>query len=594
MTTKEFIANNDRNEFERYYLSHYDDEILSHFSLSYDVFKAIKKKWNIQKRPNRLPARTKDSRKFNYYTDGTKQIRIYEDDQVPEGFVSGGLKRSEESCKNISEARKGKLAHNKNKIAVTDGEKVLYITKEEEIPAGFHKGYAEKGKAYHNQKGDVRYFKTSPEAEWVLGDPNTSERVSAAKKQRQNVINEFALKNDCTKRSDVIKKYGWSWISAKWFYTTLKEIWYKGVCFFSNNDVEKIAAFEPDNKHTEQELIEKFERENNCTNLQKLLLHYGQLQYILTLPKIELKKYRFIDNKYLPEIEKAYNDRYLGISAPEKELLSYIQSLYDGEIKTNTRHIIKNEYSNYGMELDIYLPEKQLAFEFNGIYWHSSQANTPKDYHFKKALLCEEKGIRLIHIYQDEWINKTEKIKQLIKIALGKVETKIYARKCEVKEINNAEAKEFSNRTHLQGHRNASVTYGLFYDDELVQLMSFSKTANAKRNNAEWEIIRGCPGSNNIVIGGVSKLFKHFVKEHMPASVFSYCDFNKFNGKSYEELGMKFIGYTGPDKYWIINNRMVPRSPTKYQELKKEAQGILWGAGSKKYLWEANNENKTY
>jgi hypothetical protein len=142
----------------------------------------------------------------------------------------------------------------------------------------------------------------------------------------------------------------------------------------------------------------------------------------------------------------------------------------------------------------------------------------------------------------------------------------------------------------LQGHRNASITYGLFYSDELVQLMSFSKTANAKRNGAEWEIIRGCPGSNNIVIGGVSKLFRHFIKTHSPKSVFSYCDFNKFNGNSYEQLGMKFIGYTGPDKYWIINDRMIPRSPTKYQELKKEAQGVLWGAGSKKYLWEDVNE----
>ena len=100
------------------------------------------------------------------------------------------------------------------------------------------------------------------------------------------------------------------------------------------------------------------------------------------------------------------------------------------------------------------------------------------------------------------------------------------------------------------------MTYGLFQKGELVQLMSFSKTKwnrNLKGDN-DWEIIRGCPGSNNIVVGGVSKLFKHFIREHDPDSVFSYCDFNKFDGKGYEAIGMRFIGYTGPDKYLLLNN----------------------------------------
>ena len=142
-----------------------------------------------------------------------------------------------------------------------------------------------------------------------------------------------------------------------------------------------------------------------------------------------------------------------------------------------------------------------------------------------------------------------KKIELMLNIALGRNNTKIYARQCEVRKITNAEAKLLNEQIHLQGHRNAQVTYGLFYKNELVQLMSFSKTKYNRNltDNNSWEIIRGCPSSNNIVVGGVSKLFKHFVKEYHPAKVFSYCDFNKFNGKSYEALGMKFIGYTGPD-----------------------------------------------
>ena len=97
--------------------------------------------------------------------------------------------------------------------------------------------------------------------------------------------------------------------------------------------------------------------------------------------------------------------------------------------------------------------------------------------------------------------------------------------------------------------------------------MSFSKTRYNKnlKNDSDWEIIRGCPGSNNIVIGGVSKLFTHFIRDYKPDKIFSYCDFNKFNGKSYEAIGMKFIGYTGPDMKWLLKSgEVVTRKPSKH------------------------------
>lgn len=143
----------------------------------------------------------------------------------------------------------------------------------------------------------------------------------------------------------------------------------------------------------------------------------------------------------------------------------------------------------------------------------------------------------------------------------------------------------------MQGHRNAQVTYGLFYKDQLVQLMSFSKTRynqNLKNDN-EWEIIRDCPGSNNIVVGGVSKLFKHLINDYKPTKVFSYCDFNKFDGKSYIALGMQFISYTGPNKWYVLSkDNVVPRSPKLYSEFKKYP--IIWGSGSMKFEWT----NRTY
>lgn len=99
----------------------------------------------------------------------------------------------------------------------------------------------------------------------------------------------------------------------------------------------------------------------------------------------------------------------------------------------------------------------------------------------------------------------------------------------------------------------------------------------------EWEIIRGCPASNNIVVGGVSKLFKYFIKENNPKEIFSYCDFNKFDGHGYEELGMKFIGLTTPDMKWVLDNKqVVNRNQNKHKKLKEASLGQIFGAGSKK------------
>lgn len=267
-------------------------------------------------------------------------------------------------------------------------------------------------------------------------------------------------------------------------------------------------------------------------------------------------------------------------SSKEKEIGKLLDSL-GIEYLTNYRSILD------GKEIDIYIPTKKIGIEFNGNYWHSSLFQE-KNYHFDKSKLAESKGVRLIHIYEYEWNTMKDKIIQLLKIALGIVDNKIYARKCEVREITNQEAKILNDKVHLQNHRNAQVTYGLYYHDELVQLMSFSRThynRNLKGDNS-WEIIRGCPGSNNIVVGGVSKLFSRFIRDYDPDEVFSYCDFNKFDGKSYEAIGMKFIGYTGPDKTYLIDGAAYKRNPSKYKEYKEKVEAVIWGAGSKKYLWK--------
>lgn len=319
------------------------------------------------------------------------------------------------------------------------------------------------------------------------------------------------------------------------------------------NDKDKSVNFLEEKKFTFYELCKYFENDTES-------------QLFAWLTRFDL--YQFLVKKR---------------SKPEEDLADYLFKL--GFTSTNCRKLLGNR-----QEIDIYNPDLKIGVEFNGTYYHCNKVIKDKNYHLNKSKLAEKNGIRLIHIYEYEWSDpdKRKKLESLFNIATNNVKTKIYARNCIVREISNKDAKPFNEANHLQGHRNAQVTYGLFYNNNLVQLMSFSRTRynrNIKDDNT-WEIIRGCPGSNNIVVGGVGKLFKHFIREYKPKQIFSYCDFNKFDGKSYEEIGMKFIGYTGPDKKWIVKGKVINRNPHKYQKLKEEAEAIIWGAGSKKYMWE--------
>ena len=144
--------------------------------------------------------------------------------------------------------------------------------------------------------------------------------------------------------------------------------------------------------------IAQFEKEHNCTSIKKLIDKYGQAWKVLNLPRLMINKQNnAISNEYLPEIEKFASKYHITIhSKIEDVILLDIKEVYSRQIDTNTRKIIKP------LELDFYIPNLKLAIEFNGTYWHSKNAGKDIKYHLNKSLLCREKGIRLIHIYEFE------------------------------------------------------------------------------------------------------------------------------------------------------------------------------------------------
>jgi len=251
-------------------------------------------------------------------------------------------------------------------------------------------------------------------------------------------------------------------------------------------------------------------------------------------------------------------------SMSEIEVLEFVKSIYDGEIIPGDRSILKNR------ELDIYLPELKLAIEFNGLYWHSEGRGKDKNYHIDKTKRCAEKGIQLIHIFEDEWNYKQDIVKSILIAKMGLCKNRIYARKCEVHIVtNNNDIWEFYNDNHIQGPIHGNTTFSLKYENEYVAMMTIGKSRFHKEEI--YEILRFCVKKDTIVVGGLSKLMKQ-VRLHQFGKVISYVDLRYGNGNGYELAGMKFVKYTQPNYFYVRNGDFIRESRIKYQKHKLEKQ----------------------
>lgn len=235
-------------------------------------------------------------------------------------------------------------------------------------------------------------------------------------------------------------------------------------------------------------------------------------------------------------------------SLMEKEIADFIKNKTDVEVLTNYRKLID------GKELDIYIPSLKLAFEFDGIFWHNEN-NKPYDYHLNKTINCENEGIRLIHIFEDEWINKKHIWKSMISNLLGKTTRKIFARKCIIKKVSSSEALNFLNENHIQGWCPSQIKLALYYNDDLVSIMTFGKSRHFIGNGKyEYELIRFCNKLNTNVVGGASKLFSYFIKEYNPTNIVSYSDRRWSVGALYNKLGFTTTHYSKPNYFYVIGN----------------------------------------
>jgi hypothetical protein len=235
-------------------------------------------------------------------------------------------------------------------------------------------------------------------------------------------------------------------------------------------------------------------------------------------------------------------------STQERMLFEFLEN---NNIKFYPRYKLKVDRKLF--EVDVFLPNYNLAIEINGLYWHREQEGTryTKNYHLDKTVNCQKLGVTLLHFYDTEINEKFDIIKSIITNKIGLNSKKVYARKTIVRYITKNEKKAFLNTYHLQGNDRSSIYLGLFREDELVSVMTFGNRKITGR--IDHELMRFCVKSDVTVVGGFSKLLKRYKKDHNITTIKTYADRRYSDGEVYKKNGFKFIKYSAPS-YWYFTS----------------------------------------
>lgn len=253
-------------------------------------------------------------------------------------------------------------------------------------------------------------------------------------------------------------------------------------------------------------------------------------------------------------------------------------------------------------ELDIYLPTYKIAIEYCGLYWHSDKYKS-RNYHRMKLDLCNKQGIRLITIFEDEWINQRNIVTSRLLQILGKTQTRIFARKCEIRELYSKQANEFYVQNHLQGATRGKLHVGLFYNDELVQAMTIGSPSRAHTNSG-LELKRLATKCGYSVVGGTGKLFKYCLSK-TNQSIRSHNDlrWGKYTDNVYEKMMFTKLTESKYTPHYIkgqsrYRNQGLCKTKaerltgkTEWELRSKQGYSRIWDCGHQ--TWEYNNEKIT-
>lgn len=283
----------------------------------------------------------------------------------------------------------------------------------------------------------------------------------------------------------------------------------------------------------------------------------------------------------------------------QSEVFEYIKEIANYEIEENYRKII------FPYETDVYCSKEGIGIEFAGLWWHNEFYKS-RSYHKNKLKKFRKINKILITIFEDEWRERKVQIKGLLKSLFKKNSIKIYARKTEIKKVNKKDSDDFLEKYHIQGTANHIISYGLFYKNELIGLITGS--IHHRKCEEKVLVLNRMVFKHDISIaGGASKLLKKlmsFAKENGYRKIISWSDNRWSEGNVYKKIGFNLKAEYPPDYSYVLKEkRYSKQSLTKKVLKKKGAIGNtekemalslgyrrIWDCGKKK--WEIDLNKK--
>lgn len=293
------------------------------------------------------------------------------------------------------------------------------------------------------------------------------------------------------------------------------------------------------------------------------------------------------------------------ISKSENDICEFIRSLIGKDNVIQSDCTLLN-----GKEIDIYIPSYKLAIEYNGLRWHSEMYNKDKNYHLDKTNECASKGVNLIHIFEDEYIDNRTLVLSKLKHILGKDTDlpKVCGRKCTISVIDNNTAEKFLNEYHIQGFVVSSVYLGAYFNGELIAVMTFKRQY---KNGNEWELNRFASNYNYRCQGVGGKLFSYFIRNYNPKRIKSFLDKRWCHNRKhniYTQLGFTDMGDTSPDysyydshtikryhkfgfrKHILHKKYGLPLTMAEGEMIEQLGFYKIWNCGLIKYEWKSAKE----
>ena len=259
-----------------------------------------------------------------------------------------------------------------------------------------------------------------------------------------------------------------------------------------------------------------------------------------------------------------------GTSSAEKELRDYVIN------QVGEESVVANDTATiFPQELDVYIPSRGIAIEYNGLYWHGERCGKERNYHRDKAMACKNAGVQLITVWEDEWLYQQSAVKHMITHKLGvSKQRRVFARQTKVVELTAQQAREFCERYHIQGFVQGGLYAGLV--DGAGDLVAVSVW---RKNGVHAYLERYC--TSQVVVGGMGKLLAHglsWAQNKGISQIVTFADLCVSNGDLYEKLGFTKDKILRPDYKYVVNDRRVHKFNYRKKRFKEDLN-LVWQDG---------------